>query len=43
MKEEIKVIHVSEKVAKNGNKYQVVHALITINGVEFVRKFYIFS
>lgn len=38
----IRIIYTQEKVAKNGNKYGLVHALIIIDGVEFIRKFALF-
>lgn len=43
MTTEIKVLYVSEKLTKEGKPYKIVHALVKIDGVDFVRKFYLFS
>lgn len=43
MTAEIKIIHEMKKVAKNGNKYTLVLAVIKIGGQEFVRRFAIFE
>lgn len=43
MNADIKILHMSEKIAKNGNRYVIYHCLITVGGQEFVRKFYIFK
>lgn len=43
MTTETKVLHVQQKTAKNGSKYQLVLMLVTINGVEFIRRFAVFS
>lgn len=47
MKAEIKILHSTPKVAQNGNKYLLVHALVTINTgtqtYEEVRNFAIFE
>lgn len=42
MKAEIKVLHVTHKTTKDQKPYALVHVLIVIDGVEFVRKFYLF-
>lgn len=43
MKAEIKVLHVTTKLTKEGQPYEVVHVLITLDKGEFVRKFYLFN
>lgn len=45
---EMKVLHIEDRIAKNGNKYMLVHALVTFvldNGETFeqVRKFTLFK
>lgn len=43
MKTSTKVLHTENKIAKNGNKYRLVHLLIILDGQEFVRKFALFG
>lgn len=43
MNSEIKVIHTTEKVAKNGNTYTLVVCVIKIGNEEFIRNFAIFK
>lgn len=40
---EAKVLHTVKKVTKEGKPYLLHHVLVVIDGVEFVRKFYIFQ
>ena len=35
----IRVLHVTRKVAKNGNPYSIVYCLVTIDGNEFMQSF----
>jgi len=43
MTTEIKILHVQNKLTKEGKPYQIIHALVTIDGVDFVRSFFYFK
>lgn len=37
------VLHIQNKVTKEGKPYRIFHVLIVIENQEFIRKFYVFS
>lgn len=43
MDSSIKILSTLVRTSKEGKEYKVIFALIEINGVEFVRKFYIWT
>lgn len=43
MTTEIKILHVTKKLSKEGKPYEVVHVLIKLGDTEHVRKFYLFK
>lgn len=43
MTTEIKILDIQEKITREGKPYKVVWAKVTIDGHEFVKKFYLFT
>ena len=42
MEAKVEILRSIVKKSKNGSEYTVVYLVVSLNGVEFVRKFYVF-